>query len=133
VPQHICTLKLAHKLDTEGHLDKHALQYLRYAWGFEIDATAHDALGDVLVLEKVFLRIQDEYEKQYPLDPDETVRLMIKHSSEPVLIARVPFGKHRGTHFNAVPKSYLNWMLSTDLSEDLKYTAKFYLNAGTRN
>src|SRR3990167_739883 len=48
----ICTLRLARYLDKEEKIEKYNLQYLRYLLEIEIDATAHDAMGDVLVLEK---------------------------------------------------------------------------------
>ncbi len=46
----ICTLRLARHLDPQEKIDRYNLQYLRYLLEIEIDATAHDALGDVLVL-----------------------------------------------------------------------------------
>lgn len=33
------------------------LQYLRYKFGLEVDAIAHDALGDIMVLKEVFFRL----------------------------------------------------------------------------
>ena len=56
-PKSICTLKLARYLDPNGVIPKYNLQYLRYFLGIQIDATAHDALGDILVLEKLFERL----------------------------------------------------------------------------
>ena len=50
----ICTLRLARYLDPEGKIEKYNLQYLRYLLDLDVEATAHDALGDVLVLEKLF-------------------------------------------------------------------------------
>jgi DNA polymerase III epsilon subunit-like protein len=49
----ICTLKLARHLDPNGVIPKYKLQYLRYYLGIQIEATAYDALGDILVLEKL--------------------------------------------------------------------------------
>ena len=57
----ICTLKLARYLDAGGVIRKYNLQYLRYYLGLEIDATPHDALGDILVLEGVFKRIYAKF------------------------------------------------------------------------
>src|SRR3989344_659716 len=48
----ICTLRVARHLDPEEKIDRYNLQYLRYLLEIEVDATAHDALGDVLVLEQ---------------------------------------------------------------------------------
>jgi len=53
----ICTLKLARHLDPNGVIPKYKLQYLRYYLGIQIQATAHDALVDILVLEKLFERL----------------------------------------------------------------------------
>ena len=56
----ICTLRLARYLDPEEKIEKYNLQYLRYLLEIEIEATAHDALGDVLVLEKLFERLKNK-------------------------------------------------------------------------
>jgi exodeoxyribonuclease X len=53
----ICSLKIARYLDPEGKIPRYSLQYLRYFLGIKIEATAHDALGDILVLEKLFERL----------------------------------------------------------------------------
>jgi len=60
-PRVICTLKLAQYLDKKGVIPKYNLQYLRYYLGLEIEATAHDALGDVLVLEGLFSRLNTKF------------------------------------------------------------------------
>ena len=52
---------------------------------------------------------------------------MLKISNGPVLIARMPFGKHKGQKMAQVPTSYLNWLLGTDIDDDLAYTARYYL------
>jgi exodeoxyribonuclease X len=117
----ICTLKLARYLDTNGVIPKYNLQYLRYYLGLEIDAKPHDALGDILVLEAVFQRIFDKFISNGLSDP---VDEMIKISSNPILIARMPFGKHRGQLFSEIPPDYLEWLLTTDLDEDMEYTVK---------
>src|SRR3989338_10471414 len=56
----ICTLRVARHLDKENKIEQYKLQYLRYYLDIEIDATAHDALGDVLVLEKLFERLKNK-------------------------------------------------------------------------
>ena len=53
----VCTLKLSHYLDEEGAIPRYSLQYLRYYLNLNVDATPHDALGDILVLEAWFKRI----------------------------------------------------------------------------
>lgn len=120
-PRVICTLKLARYLDPKGVIPRYNLQYLRYYLGLEIDAVPHDALGDIRVLEAVFKRIQARFTAGVAGDP---VREMIKVSSNPVLIPRMPFGTHKGQLFSGIPKNYLEWLQGTDLDEDMAYTVK---------
>jgi exodeoxyribonuclease X len=54
VPRFICTLRVARALDKQNIIPRYNLQYLRYYLEMEIDATAHDAMGDVLVLKEFF-------------------------------------------------------------------------------
>jgi exodeoxyribonuclease X len=120
-PRVICTLKLARHLDSAGVIPKYNLQYLRYYLGLEIDAKAHDALGDIIVLEAVFKRIQAKFVANGLENP---VQEMIKISNNPILIPRMPFGKHKGLLFSEVPRDYLEWLQGTDLDEDMAYTVK---------
>ena len=52
---------------------------------------------------------------------------MVEISKNPVLIRVMPFGKHKGQKMDKVPRDYLEWLLTTDLDEDLKYTVGHYL------
>lgn len=120
----ICTYKLTRYLDKEGSIPQYNLQYLRYYLKLDIEAVPHSALGDILVLEGLFRRIHAKFE---PAGAADAAAQMLKISNEPVLIARMPFGKHKGHKFDQVPKDYLNWLLTTDLDEDLAYTVQYYL------
>ena len=53
VPRYICTMKLARFLDKDGVIPKYNLQYLRYFLKLNVNATPHDAYGDILVLERL--------------------------------------------------------------------------------
>jgi uncharacterized protein (DUF3820 family) len=78
-----------------------------------------------LVLEGLFSRLNSKFQENDELkDP---VQQMIHISSNPVLIPRMPFGKHKDKLFIEVPKDYLQWMLTTELDEDMKYTVKKHL------
>jgi exodeoxyribonuclease X len=57
----------------------------------------------------------------------DPVQEMIKISNNPVLMARMPYGKHKGRLFRDVPKDYLEWLQTTELDEDMAYTVKEYL------
>ena len=121
----ICTLKLARYLDKNGVIPKYNLQYLRYYLGLEIEAKAHDALGDILVLEGLFNRLNAKFQGNDELmDP---VQEMINISSNPVLIPRMPYGKHKGALFSEVPRDYLEWLSGTELDEDMAFTVKTHL------
>ena len=120
----ICTLKLARYLDKNGVIPKYNLQYLRYFLGLEIDAKAHDALGDIMVLEALFSRLNTKIQEQGFRAPEQE---MINISANPVLMPRMPFGKHKDMLFREVPADYLQWLSTTELDEDMAYTVKYHL------
>ncbi|MBT5528278.1 MAG: 3'-5' exonuclease [Cytophagia bacterium] len=122
----ICTLKLARHLDPNGVIPRYSLQYLRYFLGIQIEATAHDALGDILVLEKLFERLFVKMSKS--IGPAAVENRMMDISSKPVLLARMYFGKHKGQFFRDIPQDYLRWLSGKDdLDEDLMFTVGHYL------
>ncbi|MFA6325015.1 MAG: 3'-5' exonuclease [Candidatus Paceibacterota bacterium] len=145
---YICTLRLARYLDPEGKIEKYNLQYLRYLLDLDVEATAHDALGDVLVLEKLFDRLKTRLqqlcckhcgeEKIYGaehISDDEILEKMIEISSHPSLLHSISFGKHIGKKIEEIAKidrGYLEWLLkqkleSDQIDEDWIYTLKYYL------
>lgn len=114
IGQMIDTFKLAHFLDKEGNIPKYNLQYLRYYFDFEVpDAQAHNALGDIRVLEVIF----DYYfAKMVEEFKDETMVLlkMLEISSQPILIKKFNFGKYKGEKISVVferDANYLKWLL----------------------
>jgi exodeoxyribonuclease X len=122
----VCTLKLARHMDPEGKIPRYSLQYLRYFLGIQIEATAHDALGDILVLEKLFERLFVKMSKD--IGPAAVEDKMMDISSKPVLLSRMFFGKHKGKFFKEIPKDYLQWLSGTDdLDEDVRFTVGHYL------
>lgn len=109
----VCTYKVARALDTEEKIPRYQLQYLRYFLGLEIEATAHDALGDVLVLEAVFERLLAKMVEG--LDSEEAALAhMRKVTEQPVLFTTFRFGKHNGKKIGEVARTdtpYLEWLL----------------------
>ena len=69
----ICTLRVARALDKEEKIDRYNLQYLRYLLEIEIDADAHDALGDVLVLEKLFERLKTKIMQEEKINDNDII------------------------------------------------------------
>jgi DNA polymerase III epsilon subunit-like protein len=135
----IDTFKLAQYLDTEGEIPKYAMQYLRYYHGLEVlDAPAHNALGDIRVLEKLF----DYYfQKMLSGGKEEAVVLeeMLAVSARPILIKKFNFGKYLGMNVSDVAgrdRGYLQWLLNEKIKtrdfggendENWIYTLEHYL------
>ena len=134
--QFIDTLKVAKHLDSQGIIPEYNLQYLRYYLDIEIpEATAHDAKGDVLVLEEVFKRLFDKVRSTTETD-DEAHQKMIELSTKPLLIAKINFGKHKGKTVSDIAHEdagYLKWLLNQkrqnpDGEEDWIYTLEKYVS-----
>lgn len=131
----ICTLRLARYLDPEGKIEKYNLQYLRYLLEIEVEAQAHDALGDVLVLEKLFERLLKKIIESENLNEEEAIKKMIEVSSHPSLLKYINFGKYNGKEIEMVAqvdRGYLEWLLaqkenSDQIDEDWIYTLRHYL------
>jgi exodeoxyribonuclease X len=131
----ICTLRLARHLDPEGKIERYNLQYLRYLLELEVEAQAHDALGDVLVLEKLYERLKKKVMEENNLDEEEAIAKMIEISSHPSLFKYINFGKHNGREIEEIARidrGYLEWLLaqkleSDQIDEDWIYTLKHYL------
>ncbi len=132
----ICTLRVARHLDSEEKIERYNLQYLRYFLEIEVEATAHDALGDVLVLEKLFERLKKKIMEEDGVDENGAIDKMIEISSHPSLLRTFGFGKHLGKKIKEVcgtDRGYLEWLLEQKLQgdaldEDWIYTLKHYLN-----
>lgn len=134
--QHICTFKVAAALDTEEKIPSYKLQYLRYLLGIEVEALAHDAFGDVLVLEQVFERLFNKLLAEKGSEETALAR-MIEISKKPRLFSTFRFGKHEGKKIAEVAQTdpgYLEWLLEQKRQkpageEDWIYTLEYYLGS----
>ncbi len=131
----ICTLRVARALDPENKLPQHKLQFLRYYLDIDIEAQAHDALGDVLVLEKLFERLFDKIKTEKNISDEEVLQHMLDISARPSLMGMFSFGKYNGKTVAEVAgtdRGYLEWFLNTKEKEspddeDWIYTLRYYL------
>jgi exodeoxyribonuclease X len=131
----ICTLRVARALDKNNVIPQYKLQYLRYYLDIEIEADAHDALGDVLVLEQLYKRLLDKIMKEDGIDEEKAIEKMVDISSRPSLMNSFAFGKYNGKtieEVNRIDPGYLDWMLgqkeqNPDNEEDWIYTLKHHL------
>ncbi len=131
----IDTFRVARHLDPEGKISSYRLQYLRYLLGIEVEATAHDAKGDVLVLEKLFERLLKKIMETENLSRETAIDQMVDISSHPVLFKYFNFGKHKNVSVEEVAKkdrSYLEWLLkqkkeTPEEEEDWIYTIEHFM------
>ncbi|HEV7701915.1 MAG TPA: exonuclease domain-containing protein [Candidatus Paceibacterota bacterium] len=131
----ICTLRLARHLDAQEKIERYNLQYLRYLLDLDVEATAHDAMGDVLVLEKLFERLKKKMLDAENLSEDQVINEMIEISSHPSLFTKLRFGKYKGKRIEEVlqiDRGWLEWLLrekekNDGMEEDWIYTLKHYL------
>ena len=131
----ICTLRVARYLDKNNVIPQYKLQFLRYYLDIDIEADAHDALGDVLVLEQLFKRLLKKIIEEDGVSEEEAIEKMIEISSHPSLMNSFAFGKYNGKTVEEVKNidpGYLDWMLgqkeqNPDNEEDWIYTLKYHL------
>jgi DNA polymerase-3 subunit epsilon len=131
----ICTLRVARALDTKNAIPKYNLQYLRYYLEIEIEADAHDALGDVLVLEQLYKRLLAKIMKEDNVSEEQAVEKMIDISSKPSMMNMFSFGKYNGKtiqEVSMIDRGYLEWMLAQKQQnpaneEDWIYTISHHL------
>ncbi len=140
VHKYIDTLRVARHLDKDNKLDRYNLQYLRYALNLDDEIgdreiQAHDALGDIIILEALFSRLFEKARKEKGTD-DETIEYLIELTNTPVLISTITFGKHAGKTIEDIAKEdkgYLRWLYnqkkdSEQDETDWLYTLERYLS-----
>jgi exodeoxyribonuclease X len=135
--KYIDTLRVArHLIDSE----QYKLQYLRYFLKLDVEGQAHDAMGDVIVLESLFKHLKEIIKEKFALNSDsEIFQKMMELTQEPVLLKLFTFGKYNGKTFEEVNKldqGYLKWLFASESSKDkhsqneeLVFTLKKYLSA----
>ena len=132
----IDTLKIARALDPNEKIESYALQYLRYLLGIEVKATAHDAWGDILVLEQLFYRLLKKIVDEKGISQDNAIDWMIEESKKPTLYRSIKFGKYAGQKLEDVAETdpgYLRWLLGEKEKEEVPdenwlHTLKHYLH-----
>lgn len=135
VDRNLDTLRIArHLVDSE----QYSLQYLRYFLGLGVSGSAHDALGDVLVLESLFEYLKNQAREKFKLSSEEEIiNKLLELSVMPVLMEMVGFGQYKGKSFADIAvadKSYLQWLFDSethkpesDQNVELVHTLKHWL------
>lgn len=117
---HICTLRLARHIDKGAKYENHQLQYLRYFYGLKIEADAHSAMGDVLVLEGVFHKLIEELMSLEGLTIEDAVVRAVEISKLPSEYRTFNFGKYNGKTIADVARNdrgYIEWLLKAKLEK----------------
>lgn len=116
----LCTLRWARRLYPDA--DDHKLSTLAFSLGLPRPTNAHRVMGDVYTALYLVRHICER--------TGHTVRSLAEASQEPFELATFPFGKHKGTPFRSVPRSYLRWAQDNmkDLDQDMHHTIKLCLS-----
>lgn len=124
----VCTYKCALRAWPEA--PSHSNQALKYWLGHEDQPDfypPHRALPDAKVTALHLVRLLQ-------LHPVET---LVQWTKEPRLIAKMPFGKHRGSHLRDLPTDYLQWVVNPQKCEaaddDLRHSCQVILDERTNN
>lgn len=120
-PRGVCTMKMAKRLYPD--LESYKLGYLRYHFDLPVpeDLVPHRARADVLVTALLFERLLADVIKAGHLEDNETLPdQLLAWMASPIVMTRMPFGKHKGKLLEDVPLSYWQWALENmdSLQED---------------
>lgn len=118
--QELCTLRWFRRLYPDS--GNHQLQTAIFALDLPRSEGAHRVMGDIMSAYYLCKHICER--------TGMSLRQLADASIEPMEVAYMPFGKHKGAKLRDVPSSYLKWMLNTmdGLDADLRYSAKLALN-----
>ena len=116
----LCTLRWVRRLYPDA--DDHKLTTMMYALGLPRPENAHRALSDVYSA----MHLCDHICERTGL----SLAQLAEASKQPFELAYFPFGKHKGTAFKDVPKSYLRWARENmkDLDQDMRFTIDLHLS-----
>ena len=111
VEQGICTLSLARKLIT--NTTNHKLETLQKELGLP-KRDSHTALGDVLTVRDLLIYMKDKFALNLELE--------FARSLKPVVVHKMPFGKHKGKPLATLPPNYRTWLLDQELDQNLRFS-----------
>ncbi|MBN1914741.1 MAG: DUF3820 family protein [Parachlamydiales bacterium] len=112
--QTIDTLRLARLY---GQSPVNSLETLRKHFNIPEEG-AHRALNDVYVNIDVFKHLSKSF---------TTTEEIIERLKKPILLRKMPLGKHKGRLFPQIPIDYLKWASHQDFDADLLYSVRHEL------
>ncbi len=117
---------IPHRLDTNPQIDTlrlarlygesptNSLEVLRQHFNIEAHI-AHRAMSDVLVNIEVFKHLSK---------PFKTTKEVLDRLKKPILLKKMPLGKHKGRPFSDIPLEYLRWAVMQKFDQDLLFSLK---------
>lgn len=115
VKDQICTLRLAQYFYPDA--PNHKLETLREYFNLQVVGRSHGALVDCFVTL--------EFLKFLMKDKGLSLHDVLELTRKPLLLSVMPFGKHKGKPFSAVPSYYLRWCCEqADMSRDVLHTIR---------
>lgn len=121
----LCTMRLAKKLYADDPaITGYGLAYLRYALDLPVpeDTIGHRANADVMMTGLLFVQLLAKAIELGVVDAeaDDLGEQLVEYLAAPVIITKMPFGKHKGQLLTEVPISYWQWALENmdSLQED---------------
>ncbi len=125
IPHHLHTLAFIDTLRLARLYDEspsNSLEALRKHFNIPAEG-AHRAMSDVIVNIQVFKHLVTKF---------TTVEQILERLKRPIVLSKMPLGKHKGRPFSEIPLEYLQWArhqnfdldLSTSINQELKKRKK---------
>lgn len=112
----ICTYRLARRLfSSDTSIKNHKLQYLRHRFQLPMDVAipAHRAGNDCFITGLLLDYLVDYMINNNLVIQDDTIGDQVyNYCWKPILVERMPFGKHKGVLLDEIPMSYWQWALN---------------------
>lgn len=122
--QIVCNIHEAKYIDTlrlarlYGESPFNSLKELSKHFNLEFEG-AHRALNDVKANIEIFKKLSTTF---------TTTSQIFKRLEKPILLKKMPLGKHKGRLFSEIPVEYLKWAAGKDFDQDLLYSIRFEIN-----
>lgn len=117
--QTLCTLKLSRLVFPDS--PDHKLQTLRYLLGLK-GGKSHSAMGDVEVLLELVEALM--------ATSGHDLHGLLDLAQQKIVVKEMPFGKHKGTRLENLPRNYVKWLFGLDnLDDNLKYSLDLLFNS----
>lgn len=123
-----CTIENNKRIDTlrlarlYGESPTNSLQALRRHFNIPEEG-AHRAMSDVVVNIEVFKFLSQNF---------RSAKELLERLKKPILMKKMPLGKHKARPFSEIPMDYLRWAVHQDFDADLLFSIKSELSKRKR-